>query len=223
MTFTGLPHAAVDFYVELEENNSREFWQAERTTYERDVRGPMVALLELLEDEFGPGKVFRPNRNLRFSRDKSPYKTHQGIFVGRGPRTGWYAEVSADGFRVGGGAYYLDAPALAAYRQAVDGPQGAGLGRIVQALQGSGWQIGGDRLRTAPRGWTRDHPRIELLRHRSLTAMQWVRDADIVTTPALLEHVGASWRELRSLVEWLSDVVAAANLDMMRDAGQPRT
>lgn len=210
MTFTGLPQAAVDFYAALEENNSREYWQAERTTYERDVLGPMVALLELLEDEFGLGKAFRPNRNLRFSRDKSPYKTHQGIFVGCGPRTGWYAEVSADGFRVGGGAYYLDAPALATYRSAVDGPNGARLVRIVEALRRSGWEIGGDRLRTAPHGWTRDHPRIELLRHRSLTATQWVRDADIVTAPVLADHVRDSWRELRTLVEWISDVVVAA-------------
>lgn len=208
MTFTGLPHAAVDFYVALEQHNNREFWQAERATYERAVRGPMAALLELLENEFGSGKVFRPNRNLRFSRDKTPYKTHQGIFIGCGPRTGWYAEVSADGFRLGGGAYHLEAPDLSGYRQAVDGPSGAALARIVEALSRGGWEVGGDRLRTAPRGWSRDHPRVDLLRHRSLTAMQWVRDADIVTTPALADHVRASWRELRPLVEWLGAVVS---------------
>lgn len=207
MAFTGLPHAAVDFYLALEQDNSREFWQAERETYERDVRGPMVALLEVLEDEFGPGRVFRPNRNLRFSQDKSPYKTHQGVFVGVGPRTGWYAEVSADGFRLGGGAYHLDAPALTAFRRAVDSPKGAELSKIVDTLEGSGWEIGGDRVQTAPRGWSRDHPRIDLLRHKSLSAMQWVRDADVVTSPALAEHVRASWREVRPLVDWLADVL----------------
>ncbi len=209
MTFTGLSHAAVDFYMALEENNTREFWQSERETYERCVREPMTALLGLLEDEFGAGKVFRPNRNLRFSHDKSPYKTHQGVFVGCGPRTGWYAEVSADGFRVGGGRYYLETPDLAAYRRAVDGPQGAALAKIVDVLAESGWEIGGDRLQTAPRGWSREHPRIELLRHRSLTAMQWVRDTDIVTTPVLVDHVRARWRELRPLVAWLADVTPA--------------
>jgi uncharacterized protein (TIGR02453 family) len=203
MAFTGLPHAAVDFYVALEQDNSREFWQAERETYERAVRAPMTALLEELEDEFGPGRVFRPNRNLRFSRDKSPYKTHQGVFVGVGPRTGWYAEVSADGFRLGGGAYHLDASALAAYRSAVDAPKGAELAKITAALQASGWEISGDRLQTAPRGWSRDHPRIDLLRHRSLSATRWVRDAGVVTTPALADHVRSSWREVRPLVDWL--------------------
>lgn len=209
MTFTGLPHAAVDFYAALEENNTREFWQEHRETYEREVRAPMTALLALLEDEFGAGKVFRPNRNLRFSKDKSPYKTHQGVFVGTGPRTGWYAEVSADGFRLGGGAYYLDTPALTAYRQAVDGPKGAELADIVAALEDSGWDIGGDRLRTAPRGWSRDHPRIDLLRHRSLAAMQWVHDAEIVTTDALADHVRSSWRQLRPLLERLTASCAA--------------
>jgi uncharacterized protein (TIGR02453 family) len=151
--------------------------------------------------------VFRPNRNLRFSRDKSPYKTHQGVFVGVGPRTGWYAEVSADGFRLGAGAYYLDAPALAAFRRAVDGPEGGELSKVLQALEVSGWEVGGDRLKSAPRGWSRDHPRIELLRHRSLSATRWVPDADVVTTPALADHVRSSWREVRPLVEWLSEVL----------------
>lgn len=207
MTFTGLPHAAVDFYVALEENNTREFWHAERGTYEREVRGPMAALLGLLEDEFGPGRVFRPNRNLRFSRDKSPYKTHQGVFVGVGPRTGWYAEVSADGFRVGAGVYHLDPPALASFRRAVDSPAGRELAQLVTTLAASGWEVGGDRLKSAPRGWSRDHPRIELLRHRSLSVTRWATDADIVTTPALAAHVRDSWRDVRPLVEWISDVV----------------
>ncbi|MDN5794290.1 MAG: DUF2461 domain-containing protein [Intrasporangium sp.] len=211
MTFSGLPHAAVDFYAALEKDNSRAFWQTERETYERDVRGPMTALLDLLEDEFGPGKVFRPNRNLRFSRDKTPYKTSQGIFVGAGSYTGWYAEVSADGFRLGGGFYHPDAPALAAYRRAVDSPDGAALAEIVEALRTDDWEVGGDRLRTAPRGWSRDHPRIDLLRHRSLTAMRSVDDPDIVTTPALAEHVRSSWRQVRPLVEWVAAAVRVAS------------
>jgi uncharacterized protein (TIGR02453 family) len=210
MTFAGFPHSATDFYVQLEEDNSREFWEARRDVYERDVRGPMTELLDALEDEFGPGKVFRPNRDVRFAADKSPYKTHQGGYVGVGPRTGWYAEVSADGFRFGGGCYHLEPTALAAYRQAVDGPRGAALARVVEELRGFGWEVGGDQLKTAPRGWSREHPRIDLLRHRSVAAMQWVLDADVVTTPTLLEQVRSGWREVRPLVEWMGDVVGPA-------------
>ncbi|MFK5645223.1 DUF2461 domain-containing protein [Ornithinimicrobium sp. LYQ121] len=207
MTFTGFPHAATEFYAELERDNSTGFWQAHKDRWERDVRGPMVALMAGLEDEFGPAKIFRPNRDVRFSADKSPYKTHQGGYVGVSSRTGWYAEVSADGFRLGAGSYHLDPDALAAYRAGVDGPGGAELERIVDDLRAGGWEIGGERLRTAPRGWSRDHPRIELLRHRSLTAMRWIEDGDVVTTPALLEHVRGHWRAVRPLVEWLGRVV----------------
>ncbi|MEO7132377.1 MAG: DUF2461 domain-containing protein [Dermatophilaceae bacterium] len=208
MSFTGFPHAASDFYAELEHDNSREFWLARRDIYERDVRGPMTALLDGLEDEFGPGKVFRPNRDVRFSADKSPYKLHQGGYVAVGSGTGWYAEVSADGFRLGGGCYHLDAPMLAAYRTAVDGPAGAALVRLVEGLRSNGWDVGGEVLKTAPRGWSREHPRIALLRHRSITATRWIDDADVVTTPLLLDRVRSGWREIRPLVDWLGHAVA---------------
>lgn len=203
MTFPGFPLDAADFYAELEEDNSREFWAANQERYEQSVRGPMTALLEDLAEEFGDGTVFRPHRNLRFSADKTPYKTHQGGFVAVAPRTGWYAEVSADGFRLGGGCYRMEPPVLAAYRARLDGPPGAELERTVNRLRETGWEIGGAELRTAPRGWPRDHERITLLRHRSLTAMRWIEDADVVTTPALVDQVRRHWRDVRLLLEWL--------------------
>ena len=210
MGFSGFSHAASDFYADLEMDNSREFWQARRDTYERAVRGPMAALLDELEEEFGPGKIFRPNRDVRFATDKSPYKLHQGGYVAVESGTGWYAEVSADGFRLGGGCYHMEPAMLAAYRTAVDGPGGAVLARLVEGLRGKGWEVGGDQLKTAPRGWSREHPRIDLLRHRSVTAMRWIDDADVVTTPALLVRVRSHWRQLRPLVDWLGDTVTPA-------------
>lgn len=207
MSFTGIPHAAADFYAALEEDNSTEFWAAHKDVYEQAVRGPMTALLAELEDDFGGAKVFRPHRDVRFAKDKSPYKTHQGGYVPVAPRTGWYVEVSADGLRVGGGCYHLEPAGLAAFRAAVDGPRGATLERVVADLRAGGWEIAGDRLATAPRGMPRDHPRIELLRHRNISAMRWVEDGDIVTTPRLAEELRERWTQLRPLVEWLGDVV----------------
>ena len=210
MTFAGIPHAAADFYAELEEDNTSEFWTAHRERYERDVRAPMVALLAELEEEFGPGKVYRPQRNLRFSRDKTPYKTHQGGYVSAGPRTGWYAEVSADGFRLAGGCYHLEPDGLAAFRAAVAGPRGAALQGIVDELREQGWEIRGSSLKTAPRGYARDHPRIGLLRHTSLSATRWIEDADVVTTPALVDEVRRRWRQAGPLVEWLRPVLPSS-------------
>lgn len=209
MSFTGIPHDAAHFYAELEADNSTEFWQAQRERYLSSVRGPMTALLEALEPDFGPATIFRPHRDVRFSADKSPYKTHQGGYVAAGTRSGWYAEVSADGFRLGGGCYHMEPAVLAAFRTAVDGPRGRALEQIVEQLQGTGWEVGGDTLKTAPRGWSRDHPRIGLLRHKNIAAMRWIEEADVVTTTRLVDQVRASWEQVRPLVEWLRPVTAA--------------
>jgi uncharacterized protein (TIGR02453 family) len=205
--FTGFPESATDFYAQLELDNTREFWQAHQETYQEQVRAPMEALLAELADDFGTAKIFRPHRDVRFSADKSPYKTHQGGYVQVAEATGWYAEVSADGFRVGGGCYRMEPAALTAYRQAVaDDRRGAALERIVADLRAGGWEVSGDRLKTAPRGFDREHPRIELLRHRSPAVMRWITDLEVVTSPALVAQVRLDWGEARPLVQWLAGV-----------------
>ena len=82
MRFGGFPAAAFDFYTGLRADNSRSYWAAHRDVYEDSVRAPLAALLDDLAGEFG-GQVslFRPFRDVRFARDKSPYKTHQGGFI----------------------------------------------------------------------------------------------------------------------------------------------
>ena len=211
-SFTGIPHAATDFYARLEEDNSKEFWAAHKQDYERDVRAPLVALTEALAPEFGEAKLFRPHRDVRFSKDKSPYKTHQGAYVQTAEATGWYVQVSADGLLLGGGCYHMDSPRLKAYRAAVDSPgTGQQLEQIVADLRGGDWEISGERVRTAPRGWDREHERIELLRHKDLAGMRWVEDGDIVTTPRLVDEVRERWEQVRPLVDWLAAT----------DAGRP--
>ncbi|WP_281965093.1 DUF2461 domain-containing protein [Serinicoccus marinus] len=211
-SFTGIPHAATDFYARLEEDNTKEFWAAHKEDYERDVRAPLVALTEALAPEFGEAKLFRPHRDVRFSKDKSPYKTHQGAYVQTAEATGWYVQVSADGLLLGGGCYHMDSPRLKAYRAAVDSPgTGQQLEQIVADLRGGDWEISGERVRTAPRGWDREHERIELLRHKDLAGMRWVEDGDIVTTPRLVDEVRERWEQVRPLVDWLAAT----------DAGRP--
>ncbi|OLT16849.1 TIGR02453 family protein [Serinicoccus sp. CUA-874] len=211
-SFTGIPHAATDFYARLEEDNTKEFWAAHKQDYERDVRAPLVALTEALAPEFGEAKLFRPHRDVRFSKDKSPYKTHQGAYVQTAEATGWYVQVSADGLLLGGGCYHMDSPRLRAYRAAVDSPgTGQQLEQIVADLRGGDWEISGERVRTAPRGWDREHERIELLRHKDLASMRWVEDGDIVTTPRLVDEVRERWEQVRPLVDWLAAT----------DAGRP--
>ncbi|WP_371519275.1 DUF2461 domain-containing protein [Kitasatospora sp. NBC_01300] len=159
MTFSGWPAEALDFYEHLEADNSKTFWQAHKEQYDDAVRAPMELLLAELEPEFGPGKIFRPNRDVRFSADKSPYKTHIGAHL----ESGGYVQLSADGLACGNGMYQLAPDQLDRYRAAVaEDVSGAELERVIAAVEQDGPRVHGrSSLRTAPRGFPKDHPRIE--------------------------------------------------------------
>ncbi|MGI8868774.1 MAG: DUF2461 domain-containing protein [Mycobacteriales bacterium] len=204
MSFTGFPVAALDFYDDLEADNSKSYWEAHRTTYEKSVKAPMTELASALEPEFGAAKIFRPYRDVRFAKDKTPYKTHQGAFVSMGPATGWYVEISAAGVRVAAGFYASGADRLAEIREAIDSPAGAELEAILARLT-TIWDLGGEKLKTTPRGYDADHPRVELLRHKALTVSKSYGFAPVVHTAKLLARVRSDWRAGRPLVEWFAD------------------
>ena len=207
--FAGFPVAALDFYDDLEVDNTKSYWEKHKQTYAECVKAPMTALCAALAPEFAPdgqsAKIFRPYRDVRFAKDKTPYKTHQGAFVAAGPATGWYVEISAQGVRTGAGFYEASSPRLAAVRAAIDDDRtGTELERILATLEKDGWEIGGDRLKTSPRGYDADHPRIELLRHKSLVARHSHGFEPVIHTPELLDLVRDDWRALRPLVEWVA-------------------
>jgi uncharacterized protein (TIGR02453 family) len=207
VSFTGFPVAALDFYDDLEMDNSKSFWEAHRAVYKDAVEAPMKALTAALEPEFGPAKVFRPYRDVRFAKDKTPYKTHQGAFVASGPSTGWYVEISARGTRVGAGFYDASGPHLAAVREAMaDEKTGRALERLLRKLEKAGFDIGGEQLKTSPRGYDADHPRIHLLRHKQLfVGRSYGFETDAIDA-GLLDRVRADWQALRPLVSWLRAV-----------------
>jgi uncharacterized protein (TIGR02453 family) len=164
----------------------------------------MRALVAELEPEFGTAKVFRPYRDVRFAKDKTPYKTHQGAFVAIGPSTGYYVQVGAPGVRVSVGFYDASPARLAAVRAAIDDDgHGADLESIVADLTGAGWELGGDRVKTAPRGYDVDHPRIELLRHKSMFLGKEHGFAPYIHTAELADRVRADWRAATPFVEWV--------------------
>ncbi|TCJ29853.1 DUF2461 domain-containing protein [Nocardioides jejuensis] len=205
MTFTGFPTAALDFYDDLEVDNTKSFWEAHKAVYKESVEGPMKALTSALEQEFGTAKVFRPYRDVRFAKDKTPYKTAQGAFVGSAAATGWYVEVSARGVRTGAGFYEASSERMAAFREAVaDEKKGARLASIVKGLEAEGFEIGGETLKTAPRGYDKEHPRIELLRHKQLFAGRQLGFEPVIHTAELLDVVREDWRKVRPLVDWLA-------------------
>lgn len=215
MGFTGFGEYAIDFYDGLVADNSKPYWNANVEIYRRDVREPMEALLAELADEFsdlGEPKVFRPYRDVRFAKDKTPYKTHCGgvIEAGRGAGA-CYVEVGPAGLRAGGGCFHLASDQLARFRQAVGTDvHGRALERILDGLQRQGWQITGETLKTRPRGVAADHPRLELLRHRRLYAIHTWEPDDTLHEPECLDRVRRAWRQVRELNEWARDHVGVS-------------
>ncbi|HET7387454.1 MAG TPA: DUF2461 domain-containing protein [Nocardioidaceae bacterium] len=207
--FTGFPVAALDFYDDLEMDNTKSFWTAHKNVYDSAVKAPMLALCAALEMEFGPAKVFRPYRDMRFAgsgRAKAPYKTHQGAFVGVAAATGYYIQIGAPGVRVGGGFYHAESADLARIRAAIDDERtGRELEKLLAKLSRAGLEVGGEQLKRPPRGFDADHPRVELLKHKSLTAGRDYGFEDVIHTSELLALVRRDWRWMRPLVEWISD------------------
>ena len=207
--FAGIPDAAFEFYAELEHNNNRDWWLEHKSTYDSAVKGPLAGLLQKLEPEFGDAKLFRPNRDIRFSLDKSPYKTAQGAVAAVAEGTGFYVQLSADGLLIGGG-YHTHTPAqLARFRSAVDAPSSGGvLQQIVEHVAALGFTVEGETLKTVPRGFAKDHPRAELLKHKSLAAGMLVGRPDWISTPDAAREVARRWEELRPLIEWIGRYAA---------------
>lgn len=209
MAFSGWPVEAVEFYEGLQADNSKPYWQDHKSVYEQCVRAPMEELLAELADEFGPGKLFRPYRDVRFSANKEPYKTNCAATLGQGVGQA-YLSFSADGLSVGGGLYMPDAATLQRYRTAVDREKsGAELADIVSGLHAGGYQtIAHEVLKTAPKGYPKDHPRIELLRHKGIAMMKdWPVGAWLGTAKAK-DRVVATLRAGVPLNEWLQRYVA---------------
>ena len=204
MAFSGWPEEALDFYDGLAADNSKTYWTANRAVYDELVLGPMAELVDELAAEFGDTKIFRPYRDVRFSPDKTPYKTHIGAMVGSG-----YVQLSADGLAAGDGMYVMAPDQLDRYRQAVASDRaGPELEQVIATVEKAGIGVSGrDTLKSAPRGYPADHPRIGLLRHKGLVAWQeWPAGAWLGTTEAK-DRVVTFLRTTRPLSEWLADRV----------------
>ncbi len=209
MAFRGWPAEALEFFEELEAENSKAFWQGHKSVYESVVRAPMEELLAELEPEWGAGRIFRPYRDVRFSADKSPYKTNIAATVGES-----YVQLDARGLSVGSGMWEMAPDQLERYRRAVDDDRSGGaLANIVTKAGRAGLGImGHGMLKTAPKGYPKDHARIELLRHKGLATWQeWPAGPWLGTRRAkdrVVKFLGLS----RPLTEWLHTNVGASTL-----------
>jgi uncharacterized protein (TIGR02453 family) len=209
MAFTGFGKGALAFYDELAANNSRDWWHANKARYEDEVRRPMEELLEDVSQEFGEAKLFRPNRDTRFSKDKTPYKTSIAAVIHDDAGGSVYVSLSADGMHVGGGTYHPERPRLARLRQAIDDDRaGAELERIAADLRKAKADVTAhEALKTAPRGYSADHPRIDLLRMSGIIGMWEHKPGAWLHTAKAKARVVDGWRKLEPLNAWLRENV----------------
>jgi uncharacterized protein (TIGR02453 family) len=214
MAFQGWPEEALDFYEGLEADNSRTYWTRHRKIYDEQVLGPMTELLAELAPEFGDPKIFRPYRDVRFSKDKSPYKTNIGATVGSG-----YIQLTARGLAAGQGMYSMAAGQLERYREAVASDRsGEELADVIRALERRGISVRSrDPLKTAPRGYPADHRRIGLLRHKGLFAWKEWAVEPWLGTAAARTRVASFLVATRPLSSWLDTHAGAP------EAGAPAT
>jgi uncharacterized protein (TIGR02453 family) len=210
MAFKGWPADALDFYEGLEVDNSKAYWTEHKAVYETAVYAPMTALLADLAAEFGEGKIFRPYRDVRFSADKTPYKTAIAATVGSG-----YVHLSADGLMAAAGMYHLAHDQLERYRRAVaDGATGPQLEQFIGSLEKTKINVHGtEALKTVPKGYPKDHPRASLLRYKGLIATKdWPAGAWLGTATAK-KRVVDLLRAARPLCGWLDEHVGPSTLD----------
>ena len=188
------------FFLGLKLNNSKAYFESHRKQYEQDVKAPMVALLADLEAEFGAARISRPNRDIRFSADKSPYKTN----IYATTSAGGYVALDAEGLAAGGGRHMLEPSQLAGFRKAVDlKASGEKLGAIVAALRAKGYGVEGQELKRVPPPHAQDHPRGGLLKHKTVYYWRrWPLEPWIATAKAR-DRVRQAWLDGADLEAWL--------------------
>jgi uncharacterized protein (TIGR02453 family) len=204
----------------LEADNSKEYFGARRDFFEESIRGQMEALLTDLTKKFGGEvKMFRQNRDIRFSADKSPYKTNTyGVIYGSGiAAQGLYASISAGGLVAGSGYHMMARDQLERYREAVaDDTVGPELVKLVARAEKAGLELWGESLTTAPRGYPKDHPRIELLRRKNLTLGATLGSAGGTGRSDAVQFVTKTWRAAAPVTGWLDEHVGGSTLPVDR-------
>jgi uncharacterized protein (TIGR02453 family) len=214
--FDGFGPDVPEWFTGLEANNTKEYFTARRDFFESSIRGQMEALLSELSEKFGGEvKMFRQNRDIRFSPDKSPYKTNTyGVIYGSPVAAqGLYASISARSLVAGSGYHVMARDQLERYRERVaDDGHGPELAKLIAKAHKAGLEVWGETLATAPRGYPKDHGRIDLLRRKSLSlGASLGADGGISRTEGL-KFVTRTWRATEPVAGWLDEQVGPSTL-----------
>jgi len=214
MAFSGWPVEAVEFFAGLAADNTKTYWTEHREVFDTCVHAPMAALVADLAGEFGPARISRPYQDVRFRADKSPYKTAIYATLERGG----YVRFSADGLVAGRGYYAMAPDQLDRYRRAVaDDRYGPELVQVAGQLTAQKVTVDGtSNLKSAPKGYPKEHPRMELLRHKDLIAWRDWPVAAWLGTAAARTRVVTVLRAAEPLQSWLDDHVGPTTMEPRR-------
>ena len=228
MAFDGFPRGALTFLGDLAKHNDRTWFAENRARYDNDLLGPERAFIDTLGDAFASydprvhadsavnKSIFRINRDTRFSKDKSPYKTYADMWFWIGDdrkgSAGYFIRLVPDAVWVGGGAHWLSDPQLARYRAAVvDDSSGPVIERLLGDLGDQGYALGEQTLKRAPSGFSAQHPRADLLRYTAVHAIDETSPPPAEMQSA--EFVGwcmERFARVRPLVDWLAETIGPA-------------
>jgi uncharacterized protein (TIGR02453 family) len=214
--FKGFPDEAFAFYEGLVADNTKAYWTDHKPTYDACVKAPMEALLAQLEPEFGPATFFRPYRDVRFAKDKTPYKENAGAVVKDDPsgKAALYVQLDANGLYVGSGYFHTATDQARRLRAAIaEDRTGKALVKILDGLTGKGWEVFGERLVRLPKEYDASHPRADLLHQKSLVAGKRLEPAAWMHTAKCADRIASMWRELLPLGGWLQDNVGASTME----------
>jgi len=202
------------FLKKLAKNNNRDLFKANKGDYEQYLKEPaevfaemMTARLEKLTGLQHKSKIFRIYRDVRFSKDKTPYNIHLRIsFVPQdGPKTspGWFFSLEKDHLVLGAGVFGYEKAELENFRERVAGDDGVLLAKILSKLESGGARISDPALKRVPSGFDANHPRADLLRHKGLAVWIDKPDADLALGEKAAANCLKELRRVKPLVDWL--------------------
>jgi len=213
--FSRFPKESVQFLKDLKENNNRDWFTQNKAEYEQSIKLPAKAFgdvmaihLEALTGLVHQPKIFRINRDLRFSRDKTPYNTHLHISffpeidIPAPPR--WFFALETDRLVFGAGVFGFEKQDLDSFRARIVGKDGAKLAETLETLSSDGLRLGEPHLKRVPSGYPKDHPQADLLRHKGLTVWSDIKDPGTATKPGFLNTCDCRFAKLKPLFDWLA-------------------
>lgn len=227
MTF---PADGLDFLNNLAENNNREWFQENKSTYDDRVKAPALAFVEEFGGRLreiapnisynlvtnGGGSLMRINRDTRFSEDKSPYKTNIGITFWEGnakkkyENPSFHLDLWGDGAYMRAGMYAFPKAVLESYRQAVaNDTSGEQLATIIAELKQANYSLTEPHYKRVPTGYPSDHPRAHLLLYKGLGATSPIISREQIVSDEFVDVCLEHARQMGSLHRWLVDSVTA--------------